>query len=636
MPSFQRSRLPGLLLNVIALATTLVSIARAQTPTVETASAAPTHDAVRLDKYVVSASRTAQDLKYTPSAISVMMPDELAASQVIDLKTALSAQPGVIVVSTGARGGQTSIFMRGANSDQVLIMVDGVRMNSSDAPYTNFLAGADLAGLDRIEVLRGPQSTLYGSSAMGGVISMETARGCGVAQGRIAGVAGSFDTFGGLVAVSGGNSTVGASLSLSRDTTENDRPDNQYARTAYSTRLEWAPMDTGLLFGVTLRGQCGKYNEAGPEPLGFSSKGEVVTPNHLLTTYAQWSMKDMLRSRLTAGWHQSEYQWTDKTYGPSSNYYYRNTRRILDWQNSWQASEEITVVAGANAEWSHYNVSGKQLEDSQRGLYANADYRLFDALTLNLGARTDSHELDGRANTWRSGASYRIAKTNTKLRATYGTGFKAPTMTNRFGMPPWYGESPTIKAEESQGWDVGFDQEFGAGRFTASATYFHNHFDDLIDNVFSMSTFKYVATNIKDAKTEGVEVALGAQVFSSLKLRATYTYLDAYDTSNALKVYRLIRRPRHTGDFDAQWQVLKSWQLGAGFHFVSDRLASSTASKSVRQEDYTTARLYTSFELRPQLYLKLRVENALDEEYAEVVGYPALPRGVFGAVEWKF
>jgi vitamin B12 transporter len=266
----------------------------------------------------------------------------------------------------------------------------------------------------------------------------------------------------------------------------------------------------------------------------------------------------------------------------------------------------------------------------------NGDFSPIEALTFNLGARTDDHDLDGRANTWRSGVSYRIAETNTKLRATYGTGFKAPTMANRFGMPPWYAPSPSIKPEKSQGWDVGFDQDIASGLFTASATYFNNHFDDLINSVYSMPLGKYVATNVKNAKTEGVELALGAKPVASLKLRASYTYLSALDTSDGLHAFRLVRRPRHTGDFDAQWQVTKVWQVGGGFHFVSSRLSASSPTTEVLMEDYTTARIYTSYDVTQQLTLKLRVENALNESYSEVVGYQALPRGIFGSVDWRF
>lgn len=590
--------------------------------------------AIPLERYVVSASRTPQDPKLTPSSVSVWTGADLELAQIGDLKTALARTPGVIVVGTGGIGGQTSVFMRGANSDQVLFFVDGVRMNTADAGYQNFLGGADTGGLDRIEILRGPQSTLYGSSALGGVIAIDTTRGCGSLTGRVQGTAGSFDTFGASVSVQGGTDKLGYSASLAQSETENNRPLNTYQLTSYTTRVEYLASPE-LLVGTTVRGQLGEYEEAGPIPLGFSSQGIAEVPNHLVTAYAQYSPDESLRSRLTAGWHQTEYSWTDKTYGPSSNFYTRNTRRILDWQNTWQPADFAQLVAGANAEWGHYSTGGLTLDDNQRGLYSNVSVHPLAALTVDLGARSDDHDLEGHANTWRSGVSYRIGKTGTKLRATYGTGFKAPSMNNRFGSPPWYLPSPSIKPEKSKGWDAGVDQDFLAGRLTVAATVFRNDFEDLIQNLYVASSGKYQATNVKTARTQGAELAIDARPLKTLTLRAGYTYLSALDDSGAKNI-RLIRRPRHTGSVDAQWQVSGTWLLGGGFQFVSDRLGSANATTETRLEDYTTARLYTSYALNDRVTLKLRAENALNEKYGEIAGYASLPRAVFTSIEWKF
>jgi vitamin B12 transporter len=197
------------------------------------------HEAVRLDNYVVSASRTPQDLKYTPSSVSVLTPNELAASQIPDLRTALAAEPGVIIVDAGASGGQSSVMMRGANSYQTLFVVDGVRMNDRSTAYQKFLGQADLGGIDRIEVLRGPQSTLYGSSAMGGVITIDTTHGCGDTSGSLSALAGSFNTLGGAASVQGGTKTLGYSGFVAREVTDNDRANNTSKNWNYATRVEW-------------------------------------------------------------------------------------------------------------------------------------------------------------------------------------------------------------------------------------------------------------------------------------------------------------------------------------------------------------------------------------------------------------
>jgi vitamin B12 transporter len=315
----------------------------------------------------------------------------------------------------------------------------------------------------------------------------------------------------------------------------------------------------------------------------------------------------------------------------SAVFYSRNTRQILEWQNTWEAASWLTLVAGANAEISRYASAGASLQDKLHGGYVSALLRPTSALSFDAGVRVDDYDLAGQANTGRAGAAYRFESVGTKIHATYGSGFKAPSVTNRFGSPPYYGANSDIRPEKSTGWDAGVDQDFADGQFTVSATYFENSFRDLINNVYSSTTGLYYATNVKRAQTEGVEVALTARPSKTITLRGAYTYLSALDTSG-VPATRLPRRPRHTADLDLQWQATSPWMVGAGLHSVSDRVQSATS----RQENYATVRLYTSYALTSTVTARFRVENALNENYAEVPGYPALPRGFFSSVEWCF
>jgi vitamin B12 transporter len=588
-------------------------------------------DVTPLDRIIVSASRTPQAAKYTPSSVTQHDLTYLGSAQVLSLEDTLDRTPGTSLVSLGGRGSQASVYIRGTEADHVLFFVDGVRMNSAQAGYAGFLGGADLSGLERLEILRGPQSTLYGSSAIGGVILLETAAvgsGNGETHGVVQARAGSFDTFGAAVAARASSGPVRSSMSLGFEETDNFRPDNGFKVLSYSTRVEGDIAPT-LLLGATLRGQDGDYDEIGS--LVFPSKGRANNLNHLATVYSQWTPVENFASRLTGGWHQNEYTWTDKTYGPSSNFYSRNTREILDWQNTWDATQRIRFVAGLNAEWATYSSSGKDLKDRLDSVYLSTSIRPVKNLTLEGGVRTDDYDLTERADTWRTGASYRIEKTGTKLRGTYGTGFKAPTVVNRYGSEPWYGPNPAIGPEKSKGWDAGIDQEILGDKLVASVTYFQNRFHDLIVSNFSMTTFKYVASNIRRARSEGVEIGLTARPIAPLTLRAAYTYTDAFDlgvTPNA----RLPRRPRHITDLDGQYQLTSAWLVGAGVHFEADRVLNTI----VRLEDFTTTRFYTSYTLNETVSLKFRIENALDEEYSEVAGYPSAPRAMYTSVEWKF
>jgi vitamin B12 transporter len=574
---------------------------------------------------VVSATRTPQDSGSIPSDVAAVSPATLDDAQVPDLRTALSETPGVTVVNSGAAGSQSSVFLRGANSDLTLFVVDGVRLNTGAISYANFFGGADLSGLDRIEVLLGPQSTLYGSSAMGGVILLETARGSGAPSGTVSAYAGSFGSYGAEAAVSGGSPTADYSASVSRETTDNDRPNNAYRNWNYSTRLEEAPTPW-LLAGVTLRGQVGDYEEPGPVPVS-GPPGDVATRTDLATAYAEVHSGDQFRSRLTAGWYQDEYTYDDGD--PYDFYYDRDTRDILDWQNTWEACKAAEIVAGVDDEASYYD-SGGLTADHSLAEYLSTTLKPISQIELTAGLRHDHFDTAGGATTWRTGLAYLPAK-GTKLRATYGTGFNAPTPSDRYGEPPYILPNPAVQPERSRGWDAGIDQTLFSGGLTLSGTVFANRFTDLLEyEIANPVTYAGEEVNVDRASTSGAEFEAGGRI-GSVTLRAGYTYLQALDDTGDV---RLIRRPRHTFDGGAEDRIGRQWLLGAGVHLVADRLDGAYTPAPLG--GYTTARLIAQFEARRGLYLRIRLENALNRTYQEVAGYPALPRAVYGSVEQRF
>ncbi len=581
--------------------------------------------AVTLGTFVVSASRTPQDPLLLPSDVALLPLDELQAAQVPDLRTALAAVPGVIVANSGAVGSPSAVFLRGANSNQTLFVVDGVRLNTSNASYGNFLGAVDLAGLDRIEVLRGPQSTLYGSSAMGGVILLETTRGCGTPITTASASAGSFGSFGAGIATQGGTTDTGYSVSLTRTQTDNDRDYNRYKNWSYSTRVETKPTSS-LLVGATMRGFVGHFEEPGSTLSPYP--GDVQSSTHLVTAYGEASAGEAFTSRLTVAWYQDEYHWNK---GDPYGYYSRNTRQIADWQNTWMAAPGAEIVAGVDAEWSAYQ-SGGIVTDRSLAEYVSATLRPSTRVEVIAGLRHDDFSAEGSAVTGRFGVAWRLNESGTKLRATYGTGFNAPTPASRYGSPPYVLPNPNLRPEKSRGWDAGIDQKLLDGAVTLGATYFENRFSDLLEYlIVDPITFAGQEVNIGRATTRGGELSVNATLSPVLSARIAYTYLDAQDNDSH---QRLIRRPRHTLDADLEAHLTKAWLAGAGVHAVADRVDGIYSPTA--QPGYTTVRLHTSYAVNPNLLVKVRVENLFNRAYEEVAGYPALPRGTYLGVEWKF
>ncbi len=660
------ARLPGQLSStfanaavlalIAAVAATAASDARAQavplsvavqknTPApvpAETASAGTAatvradDETVQLGRYVVSASRTAQDPRYTPSSVTLLDASDLAVGQITDLHTALAQQPGVIIVNNGPAGSRSSILMRGAQSHQTLLVVDGVRMNDKAADYGNYLGVADLSGIDRIEILRGPQSTLYGSSAMGGVVAFNTPRGSGAPHGSLSAEAGAFHTWQASASIAGGTRFIGYSASVNRLETENDAMNNEYKHWGYTTRLEYAPAEN-ILLGGTFRGDNGEYQEI----VGGSN---IDIDNYLGTLYAQARIGSAFTSRITGALHERHY--VSAKNAARSEWY--NKRKIADWQNTWQAMPELEVVAGLNYEETGYykNDSGRlHYDDDAFAAYVSMTYRPLEQLAFTGGVRYDDFDSAGDATTGRIGATWLPTKT-TKIKATYGTGFGAPALDDTYGTPAtmFYAQipNPDIKPEKSKGWDVGIEQDFLGKRLTAGVTYFENRFTDLLvwkDTVIPVPPTYYMEgymDNIEKASTSGVEIAVVARPIETLQIRINYTYLNA---NNDTQGTRLARRPRHTTDGEIRWQAMRDLTVGLGAHGVADRIDSYVYGTQipVTIEDYTRVRVFASYTLRPaNLTFKVRLENALNEKHEEIKGYPALPFGAYAGIEWRF
>ncbi len=626
MKSHLRARIPGRLLIACALAAPLVvNSARGQSAPAD----------ITLDPVVVSAARTPQAPDTVASSVTVITPAELADRQIKTIGDALRSVPGAGVTQTGGRGGVTYISLRGSKSGQTLLLLDGVRLNDANTSYQSWLGGFSPAANDRIEILRGPQSTLYGGAAMGGVVSIGLQRGTGAPSESIDVETGSFSTVRGSVSAQGEIKDFAYAFTGSAMETENDRSNNNARLQNYALRLDYQ-VTANLAVGGTARYLDSYYKD--PNDIRTTNTTPVSNSdleNRRATVFAEVTPSERWSSRLTAAYQRQLYDNDGSFSGFPSPYSTEATREILEWQNNIQISDTVTAVAGASYERSEFSDGGSYPKDHLNGVYTQAEWAPLAGTRLGAGVRYDDYDSFGDTVTYRLTASQRIEATGSRLHATYGTSFLPPSVSQRYGSA-FTAAAPGLKAEESDGWDVGVEQTLIDKKLTADVTFFRNNYENLI--AFQGAPFPALGTyaNLGRARTQGVEVSLKAVFSPRVTVTAAYTYLDAKDE---VADTRLTDRPRHTYAANIDWTPTDTWLLGAGVQGRADRYSTNFnvfPSVAVEPSSYTVFRVYSRYQATPKLALHARVENLFDADYEETYGFPSLGMGAFVGAEWRF
>jgi vitamin B12 transporter len=592
----------------------------------------------KLEAYVTTATRTPAAPQTLGSAVEVITAGELATRQITSVSTAI-ASAGAPVFASGAEGSARSLFLRGSASNQTLFLVDGIRLNDPNTDYQAFLGGASLGATDRIEIARGPQSTLYGAEAMGGVISLSSPRGTGNGSATISAEAGSFGSANGTIAGQGASGANAWNFSLRGAHTNNDRPNNDLDSGNLALRLDRTVTDR-VGVGSTLRWYFGKLGSPGDRYTNDPNNTESES-NLLATTFADVKLADGWTAHAILGGQNRRY--VAKSPAPNPPYDYStntvvvtNRRGILDLQTSYTGIERNRFTVGGTAEATHTHNTGYGAINRHQTLlaaFAQDELSLSDNLYVTAGLRADDFDTFGSATTGRATIAWLPIPRTLKLRASYGTGFRSPGFLDLYGQDAYYVGNPNLSPERQKGADAGIDYYLPNNLGTLSATWFESDFRNLID--YDFSVFPSTAVNIGKARTKGVELAARAH-FAGFQGSLSYTYLDA-QALNRQGHTRLVRRPRHSVSADLNREFGHGVTAGTGLTIVAKRRDIDALTYSqIDGEDYTAARVYATWQATPQLALKARLENVLNEKYEEVNGYPALGFGAFGGVEWKF
>ncbi len=620
-PHARRSRV---LARAVLAGVTLGVVVRGQ-------SLPPASTPAQLTPFITTATRTPNDPHMLGSVVDSITAADLARRQVTSLAQALGSSAGAPLFASGAAGATTSVFLRGANSNQTLFLVDGMRINDPNTNYEVFLGGSCVSACDSLEIAHGPQSTLYGGEAVGGVVSLRAQRGAGEPSGRTFVEAGSFGTIQGAVSAQGERGASAWNFAVQGGHTDNDRANNAFDSANATFRFDHKARE-GLNVGSTLRWFQGIYGDPGDRYTN-DPDNQSRESNLLVTTFATLTLtRDWTAHAVLGGQDRRFVAESPRTGRPTAVTVVKNRRGVLDAQTTFSGLERHRLTGGLTAEANHTRNTGFGNINRRQTLlavFAQDEFAPHERVSLTAGLRNDDFDTFGRATTGRGTAAWRIAS-GVKLRASYGTAFRSPSFLDLYGVSAFYNGNPNLRPERARGWDAGVDYTFAAQRGSLSVTWFEMDFRDLIA---STPNFRSVE-NIQRARTRGGEVSAKWMLPGATYLSGSYTYLEA---DNLTAGTRLLRRPRHRVSADVSRDFGPRWVAGFGVAWTAQRedIHARTFAR-IDGEDFVVGRIYGSWQVSDRLSVKARLENLLDENYEEVNGYPALGFGAFGGVEWRF
>ena len=602
--------------------------------------------AVTLPPIVIGATRLPTPLDEVATSVTVITDEDIERTQARSLPDALRTVPGLNLVQTGGPGGTTSVFMRGTNANHTKVLVDGIDVSDPSA------GGFDLAHMlvgdvERIEVLRGPQSGLYGSDAIGGVINIITKRGEGPARMTVAGEAGSFGTFNQAASLRGAGQRYDYAFNLghlsSRDVpvTPLDllppgraRNDDSYDNVTLSTKLG-ADLAENVSVGLVARYVDTSLQFTGDDFSTFPStpaaeQSDSDTRQFFSRATGKLSLFEG-RFDQTVGLAYTDYRRRDISPGaePSFN---RGDRIKADWQGDIKLTPDQILTLGLETQRDEIRDSPISAEtDNQAGfiqLQSSFADRLFTAVSL----RQDHNDRFGDATTYRVAPALRFAETGTTLKGSVGSGFKAPSLTQLFVDFPAFNffANPNLQPEESVGYDIGFEQKLGS-RVQIGATYFHND----IDNLIALSDSGTTNVNIGHAETYGVESFVAYRPWDTVNLRADYTYTVAEDADLDRL---LLRRPRHKASLSGAWQATNAFSLSATVLYVGSRVDGNRdfSVQRLEADDYITVNLAGSYAISETVTAFARIENLFDQQYEDPTGFLRPGFGIFAGLRVAF
>ena len=616
-----------------------------------------------VSEVVVSANRTPEPLEKVGQSVTVLTLPQIRADQELVVSDILARTPGVSFARNGGPGETTSVRIRGAESDQTVVLIDGVKLNDPSSTGGGFNFADLLVGdISRIEVLRGPQSTLYGSQAIGGVVSIVTADPQTPFGGDLQLEGGSYGTGYGKAAIGGREGALTWRVAANAYTTggisafsraRGGREDDGYRNSGLTARVGYAfSPDVALDVRALFTQAHNDFDGFSTPTFSFGDDSETgSTRQTLLYSGLNFALLDgRLKNRVAGQFTLTQRDNDDPAFAPQTRTFDgRGTNARAEYQGSFLIAPGFTAVFGAEHERQAiatsspaYGPGGTKADVRIESGYGQLQAAVIPGLNLTAGLRYDDHQTFGGHATGQVSAAWSLAGGATVLRASYGEGFKAPSLYQLYSP---YG-TLTLNPEEAQGWDAGITQRFWGGRAEVQATYFDRATGNLITFVScpftAAQTGRCIAQtsgyydNVAEAEAEGLELSGAVRPLDGLEVTANYTFTDARDRSPGSATFGrlLTRRPQDTANVSAAYTF--PFRLKAALAVRHAGRSFDDAANTVRVKGYTLVDVRASYPLRAGVEVYGRLENLFDRDYETIYRYGSLGRAGYVGVRVNF
>ncbi len=594
-----------------------------------------------LGEVLVSATRTELYQAEAGSATTVITSKDLKNSGRAFVADILGDTPGISLRRNSVYGGVASVDIRGAKSGQTMVMIDGVEIYDPIAIDRDFdFAHLTVDNIEQIEVVRGPQSPLYGANAMTGVINIITKKGKGKPTVNYSVEAGSFDTFRESLAFRGANDKYNYAATVSRidsngvnkarDGSEKDG----YKSTTVSTNIGMNIFDDAELFFI------GRYTDAEFDIDELDNSSQYIEDDiNRINSSQQFISKVGFTQVMNERWdHQLSFSFinmnrrdrdpadaTDTTEKDDSRF--KGDVKKMQWQHNVSLGGKDVQTLG----FDYQEERGASFADTSRfdrrsmqnrGYYLQTQLNPMEGLFAVGGVRMDNHDIFGAETTYRIALSYFCTKTNIRYKSSYGTAFKAPSIYQLYDST---NGNAQLKAETSKGFDIGMERQFLENRVMLGATYFNNKFKDLI----SWTPGQY--TNIKEAYTGGCELETSWVISNNLKATGNYTYTATKDKETKKEFGR---RPKNQAAAGLDWTYSEKGNVYLGGRFVGERFDND--SNTVKLKKYYLFDINAGYKISQDTEIFWKVENVFDRQHELISGFDGLSRAVYTGIKGSF